>query len=89
MLDENKKVIPISSDLFKAKYLSDISFSASDFALNTILNILPQKLSIHLIDNEIDEFIRTLQLIFENRAILCTDCNICRIYRSVGIKIKK
>lgn len=89
LLDENKNIIQANSDLFKAKYLSDISFSESDFALNTILNIIPQKLYIHLIDNEIDEFINTLELIFEKRAVVCTDCNICRIYKSKKARIKK
>ncbi len=89
LLDENKNIIQANSDLFKAKYLSDISFSEADFALNTILNIIPQKLYIHLIDNEIDEFINTLELIFEKRAVVCTDCNICRIYRSKRNRIKE
>ena len=89
LLDENKNIIQADSDLFKAKYLSDISFSESDFALNTILNIIPQKLYIHLIDNEIDEFINTLELIFEKRAVVCTDCNICRIYKSKRNRIKE
>ena len=34
------------------------------------------------IDMEIDDFIHTLQLIFEKRIIICTDCNICRIYKT-------
>ncbi len=49
--------------------------------LNTLLNILPKKIYIHLIDKEVDEFITTLQLIFENRVQICKDCDICRIYR--------
>ena len=82
LLDKNKNIIKVDSNILNAKYLSDISFSNSDIALNTLLNILPQKIYIHLIDKEADEFITTLKLIFENRVIICTDCNICRIYRA-------
>lgn len=80
LLDENKNIINIKNDIFNAKYLSDISFSSNDYTLNTLLTLLPQKIYIHLIDNYIDEFINTLQLIFEKRINLCTDCNICKIY---------
>ena len=62
--------------------MSDITFSTSDIALNTLLNIIPKKIYIHLIDEKIDEFITTLELIFEHRIVMCTDCNICRIYKS-------
>lgn len=82
LLDENKNVINISDDVFKAKYLSDISFSSNDFALNGLLTLLPKKIYIHLIDNCVDEFIHTLGLIFENRVEICTDCNICKIYKN-------
>ena len=81
LLDKNKKIIEIKDDLFNAKYLSDITFSSNDYALNTLLTLLPKKIYIHLIDNTIDEFINTLKLIFENRAIFCTDCAICQIYK--------
>ena len=83
LLDENKNIVNISDDLFKAKYLSDITFSSNDFALNGLLTLLPKKLHIHLIDNCIDEFIHTLSLIFEDRIKICTDCNICRIYKNI------
>lgn len=82
LLDENKNVINISDDVFKAKYLSDISFSSNDFALNGLLTLLPKKIYIHLIDNYIDEFINTLSLIFENKIEICNDCNICKIYKT-------
>lgn len=82
LFDENKKIIKTDINLLNAKYLSDISFSASDFILNTLLNIIPKKIYIHLIDKQEDEFINTLKLIFENRIEICTDCNICRIYQS-------
>ena len=82
LLDQNKNIIKADSNILNAKYLSDISFSNSDIALNTLLNIVPKKIYIHLIDKEADEFITTLKLIFENRVIICTDCNICRIYKA-------
>lgn len=82
LLDENKNVINISDDIFKAKYLSDISFSSNDYALNGLLTLIPKKIYIHLINNCVDEFIHTLGLIFENRVQICTDCNICRIYKN-------
>lgn len=90
LLDGNKEIITISDDIFKAKYLSDISFSANDYTLNSLLNLLPKKIYIHLIDGYIDEFINTLQLVFENKVNLCTDCDICRIYKnSQRLKISK
>lgn len=82
LLDQNKKIITPDLDLSNAKFLSDISFSYCDIILNTLLNLLPSKIYIHLIDNKIDEFISTLKLIFENRICICTDCNICTIYKS-------
>ena len=88
LLDENKKVINIADDIFKAKYLSDITFSSNDYALNSLLTLLPKKIYIHLIDNIVDEFIHTLGLIFEDRVQICTDCNICRLYKDNKIKIK-
>ena len=80
LLDENKNVIVLDDYIFNAQYLSDISFSSNDFALNTLLSLLPKKIEIHLISVE-DEFIQTLKLIFSNRISICTDCNICRTYR--------
>ena len=89
LLDKNKKVINISDDIFKAKYLSDITFSSNDYALNSLLTLIPKKIYIHLIDNIVDEFIHTLGLIFENRVEICTDCSICRLYKNSKIKSKK
>lgn len=88
LLDENKNIINISDDIFKAKYLSDITFSSNDYALNGLLTLLPKKIYIHLIDNCVDEFIHTLGLIFENRVEICTDCNICKIYKNNKINKK-
>lgn len=82
LLDEYKNVIKVDSNTFSAKYLSDISFSSNDYTLNSLLTLLPKKICIHLIDNYCDEFIETLQLIFENKINLCTDCNICKLYKT-------
>lgn len=81
LLDGNKDLIPIDTSLLNAKYLSDISFSSNDYCLNTLLNILPQKLHIHLVNGYEDEFITTLKLIFDKRVSICTDCDICHVYR--------
>lgn len=88
LLDENKNIVNVSDDIFKAKYLSDITFSSNDYALNGLLSILPKKIYIHLINNCVDEFIHTLGLIFENRVEICTDCNICKIYKNSKINKK-
>ena len=82
LLDKNKEIITTDDINFKAKYLSDISFSANDYTLNSLLTLLPKKIYIHLIDCYIDEFINTLQAIFENRIQICTDCNICNLYKN-------
>lgn len=82
LLDSEKNIINTSSNIFNAKYLSDISFSSNDYTLNTLLNLVPKKIYIHLIDSYIDEFINTIKLVFENRINICTDCNICKIYKA-------
>ncbi|MCI8482578.1 MAG: hypothetical protein HFJ27_06010, partial [Clostridia bacterium] len=81
LLDNHKELIPIDTSLLNAKYLSDISFSSNDYCLNTLLTILPKKLYIHLINGYEDEFITTLKLIFDSRVSICTDCDICHVYR--------
>ncbi len=85
LLDSDKNIIAPDSDIFNAKYLSDISFSSNDYTLNSLLNLVPNKIYIHLIDNKIDEFIQTLELVFENRVNLCTDCTICEFYKNSNI----
>lgn len=80
LLDSSKKVINLDSSIHNFKYLSDISFSSNDLALNTLLTLLPEKLYIHIIDKE-DDFISTLKLIFDDRVSVCTDCNICNLYK--------
>lgn len=86
LLDKNKKVIKISDDIFKAKYLSDITFSSNDYTLNGLLTLLPKKIYVHLIDNCIDEFIHTIGLIFEDKVEICSDCNICQLYKKFPLK---
>lgn len=81
ILDDDKNIIENSKEHLNAKFLSDITFSTNDFTLNTLLNILPSKIYIHLVDNSLDEFIKTLSLIFEKRVNICTDCNLCDLYR--------
>ncbi|MCI8759585.1 MAG: hypothetical protein HFJ34_00380 [Clostridia bacterium] len=85
LLDENKNLIVVNDDIFKAKYLSDITFSTNDYILNTLLTLLPKKIYIHLVDDYMDEFINTLQLVFENKVNLCSDCNICQLYKKTKI----
>ncbi len=80
LLDDDKNVVSVSDNIYNAKYLSDISFSSNDFALNTLLTLLPAKIEIHLIDEE-DEFINTIKLIFEDKVSICKECNICKTYR--------
>ena len=81
LLDEEKNIISINKNAFNAHFLSDISFSSNDYALNSLLTLLPQNLYIHLLDEE-DEFINTLKLIFDSRIHICRDCNICNLYKN-------
>ena len=78
------QVINIDKNILQAKYLSDISFSNNDYILNTLLNLLPNKIYIHLVSplSNLD-FLNTLQLIFENRVEHCNDCNICNLYKTI------
>ena len=84
LLNEKMKIIDIDKNALNAKYLSDVSFSNNDYVLNTLLNLLPKKIYIHLASplSNLD-FINTLQLIFENRIEICYDCNICNLYKRV------
>ena len=70
LLDQNHKQIETDANLLNAKYLSDITFSSADVVFNTLLNIIPKKIYIHLNNSEKDEFINTLELVFENRVYL-------------------
>lgn len=80
LLNKEKNIVSVSENIYNAKYLSDISFSSNDYALNTLLSLLPAKIEIHVIGLE-DEFIDTVKQIFEGRVSVCKDCNICRTYR--------
>ena len=89
LLDENMKIIDIDKTALNAKYLSDVTFSNNDYVLNTLLNLLPKKIYLHLASPLSNlEFINTLQLIFENRIELCHDCNICNLYKNIKSGIK-
>jgi len=86
MLDEEMNIIDINKNAFKAKYLSDVSFSHNDYVLNSLLNLLPSKIYLHVTSNsDNSDFINTLKLIFEERISICTDCNICNLYKSLKI----
>lgn len=67
LLDKNKNNIDIDINLSNTKYLSDISFSSSDMVLSTLLELLPRRIYIHLKNEIQDDFIKTLEQIFENR----------------------
>lgn len=81
LLDNEKNVIQLNSDISNAKYLSDITFSSNDYCLNTLLNILPKKILIHTLDGKEDEFITTLKSIFGKRVSICFGCNMCKYYK--------
>ena len=77
-------LINVDKNALNAKYLSDVSFSNNDYILNTLLNLLPKKIYLHLVSplSNLD-FINTLQLIFENRIEFCQDCSICNLYKHI------
>ena len=87
LLDENMNQIPIDKKNLNAKYLSDVSFSNNDYILNTLLNLLPQKIHLHIVQPSCNlDFINTLQLVFEKRIKICHNCNICNLYKKLSIK---
>ena len=90
LLDEHLEIIDVNKKALNAKYLSDVSFSNNDYVLNTLLNLLPKTIHLHLVSSSTNlDFINTLQLIFENRTKICTDCNICNLYKKIHINQKK
>lgn len=90
LLDENMNVIDINKNALNAKYLSDITFSENDYVLNTLLNLLPSKIYMHLVSPSANlDFINTLKLIFDDRISFCTDCNICNLYKNLSVKSDK
>ena len=50
LLDSNRNIISLNDNIFNAKYLSDISFSSNDYALNALLTLLPKELKFILLD---------------------------------------
>lgn len=80
LLDKNKELINISTNnIVNVGFLSDITFSACDYILNTLLGLLPNKIIIHLVGKE-DDFINSLKLIFSSKISICTECDICKTY---------
>ena len=80
LLDEFRDTINLENNVLDTKYISDITFSSNDYALNSLLTLLPKKIFIHLVNSPEDEFINTLKLIFDNRIYICKDCDICKVY---------
>lgn len=90
LLNENLEIIEINKNTLNAKYLSDVTFSDNDYILNTLLNLLPSKIFLHVSSlSSNSEFINTLKLIFEDRLEICSDCNICNLYKNINIHHKK
>ena len=83
LLDENGDMV--KNEDFNSEYLSDITFSQNDYALNTLIGKLPQKINLHLISPK-DEFINTLELIFGERMKTCDGCEICSVYKLLNLK---
>ena len=71
--------------MFSSDYMSDISFSSNDYALNTLIGKLPQTIHLHLISPK-DEFINTLELIFGEKIKICDGCEICNAYKLLNLK---
>ena len=69
----------VKLEKFNSEYLSDITFSKNDYILNTLVGMLPNKIVIHLISPR-DQFIKTVELIFENKVEICKGCKLCRAY---------
>ena len=80
LFDELNTPIDIDMNSLNAKYLSDISFSKNDYVLNTLLTLIPKKLIIHSIEEK-DEFIHTLELIFDDRIQFCNSCSLCKKWK--------
>lgn len=90
ILDDELEVIDIDKESLNVKYLSDISFSDNDYILNTLLDIIPKRIYIHLVNGALNsEFANTIKLIFEDRVKICTDCDICNLYKKLAIKQTK
>lgn len=75
----------IDLEKFNSIYLSDISFSKNDYILNTLIGVLPNKIMLHLISPK-DQFIKTIELIFEGKVKYCKNCNLCQAYSLLSLK---
>ena len=84
IMDEKQNILVYDSQFEHPKYLSDITFSSKDYCLNALLNLLPKKIIVHLLVHE-DEFVETLRLIFENRLMICKECNICKTFSLLNV----
>ena len=69
---------------FGSSYLSDISFSKNDYILNTLVGLIPSKIMIHLVSPK-DQFIKTIELIFEDKVVYCTGCELCNAYKLLNL----
>lgn len=69
---------------FGSSYFSDISFSKNDYILNTLVGIIPSKIMIHLVSPK-DQFIKTIELIFEDKVEFCTGCELCNAYKLLNL----
>ncbi len=83
LLDETGNTIKL--DKFNSIYLSDISFSNNDYVLNTLVSLLPAKICLHLTTKE-DSFIKTIKMIFSDRILMCTGCELCNAYQMLNLK---
>lgn len=81
LLDKDRNIISLTKNNLDTCYLSDITFSSNDYALNSLLSLLPKKIIVHLISPK-DDFITTLQSIFGDSITICSDCSICKVYQS-------
>lgn len=84
LMDEKQNILIYDNQFERPKYLSDITFSSKDYCLNTLLNLLPEKIIIHMLVEE-DEFVETIKLIFENRVMICKECNICKTFTLLNV----
>lgn len=69
---------------FSSSYFSDISFSKNDYILNTLVGLIPSKIIIHLISPK-DQFIKTIELIFEDKVQICAGCELCNAYKLLNL----
>lgn len=67
LLDNNENIIDTTDYMNNNKYISDISFSANDYILNALLELIPEKIIVHVENDYKDEFLNTLCLIFDGR----------------------